>query len=60
MPIEDGIAIFINNENKKYNLYTGKQLFSLFLPGDFNYVMTSKWSKGTSGKQKDVVIKNLI
>ncbi len=45
-------------ENKKDNLYTGKQLFSLFLPDDFNYVMTSKWSKGTSGKQKDVVIKN--
>ncbi|MGQ0376342.1 MAG: DNA-directed RNA polymerase subunit A' [Nitrososphaerota archaeon] len=39
-------------------LYTGKQLFSLFLPDDFNYVMTSKWSKGTKGKQKDVVIKN--
>jgi DNA-directed RNA polymerase subunit A' len=45
-------------ENKKDNLYTGKQLFSLFLPEDFNYIMTSKWSKGTSGKQKDVVIKN--
>ncbi len=39
-------------------LYTGKQLFSLFLPGDFNYVMTSKWSKGTKGEPKDVVIKN--
>jgi DNA-directed RNA polymerase subunit A' len=38
--------------------YTGKQLFSLFLPGDFNYIMTSKWSKGTKGKDKDVVIKN--
>ena len=38
--------------------YTGKQLFSLFLPKDFNYVMTSKWSKGTKGKEKDVVIKN--
>ncbi|MBT5171321.1 MAG: DNA-directed RNA polymerase subunit A'/A'', partial [Candidatus Nitrosopelagicus sp.] len=25
---------------------------------DFNYVMTSKWSKGTKGKEKDVVIKN--
>jgi len=45
-------------ENKKDNLFTGKQLFSLFLPDDFNYIMTSKWSKGTSGKQKDVVIKN--
>ncbi len=38
--------------------FTGKQLFSLFLPSDFNYVMTSKWSKGTKGKLKDVVIKN--
>ena len=45
-------------ENKKGNLYTGKQLFSLFLPDDFNYIMTSKWSKGTSGQPKDVVIKN--
>ena len=45
-------------ENKKENLYTGKQLFSLFLPEDFNYIMTSKWSKGTKGTQKDVVIKN--
>ena len=33
--------------NKKDNLYSGKQLFSLFLPTDFNYIWTSKWSKGT-------------
>src|SRR5574339_1064540 len=39
-------------------LYSGKQLFSLFLPTDFNFVITSKWSKGTKGTQKDVVIKN--
>jgi len=39
-------------------VYSGKQLFSLFLPDDFNYVITSKWSKGTTGTQKDVVIKN--
>lgn len=39
-------------------MYTGKQLFSLFLPKDFNFVITSKWSKGTRGTQKDVVIKN--
>lgn len=39
-------------------VYTGKQLFSLFLPEDFNYTMTSKWSKGTTGKEKDIVIKN--
>ncbi len=44
-------------ENKK-NFYTGKQVFSLFLPKDFNYVITSKWSKGTKGSVKDVVIKN--
>ncbi len=33
-------------------------MFSIFLPSDFNYVMTSKWSKGTGGGQKDIVIKN--
>ena len=38
--------------------YTGKQLFSLFLPTDFNYVITSKWSKGIKGPKNDVVIKN--
>ncbi len=45
-------------KDKSGPMYTGKQLFSLFLPDDFNYVMTSKWSKGTKGNQKDVVIKN--
>ena len=45
-------------DDKKTMTFTGKQLFSLFLPSDFNYVMTSKWSKGTGGKQKDIVIKN--
>jgi len=44
-------------KDKDGPLYTGKQLFSLFLPEDFNYVMTSKWSKGTKGIPKDVVIK---
>lgn len=47
-----------NTDGKSEPAYTGKQLFSLFLPDDFNYVMTSKWSKGTKGKQNDVVIKN--
>ncbi|ABK78186.1 DNA-directed RNA polymerase, beta' subunit/160 kD subunit [Cenarchaeum symbiosum A] len=42
----------------KGQLFTGKQLFSLFLPKDFNYIITSKWSKGTKGTPKDVVIKN--
>ena len=45
-------------KGKEGPMYTGKQLFSLFLPKDFNYVMTSKWSKGTKGITKDVVIKN--
>ena len=46
------------SKGKDGPLYNGKQLFSLFLPKDFNYVMTSKWSKGTKGATKDVVIKN--
>ena len=45
-------------KGKEGPLFSGKQLFSLFLPKDFNYVMTSKWSKGTKGVTKDVVIKN--
>jgi DNA-directed RNA polymerase subunit A' len=45
-------------KTKTGSLYSGKQLFSLFLPKDFNYVITSKWSKGTKGPVKDVVIKN--
>jgi len=45
-------------KGKEGPMYTGKQLFSLFLPKDFNYVMTSKWSKGTKGITRDVVIKN--
>ncbi|HXW37508.1 MAG TPA: DNA-directed RNA polymerase subunit A' [Nitrososphaerales archaeon] len=40
-------------------LYTGKQLFSLFLPEGMNYVLTSKWAKSSkSGESNDVVIKN--
>jgi DNA-directed RNA polymerase subunit A' len=39
-------------------LYSGKQLFSLFLPKDFNFVITSKWNKASKGEGKDVVIKN--
>jgi len=45
-------------KNKDGSFYTGKQLFSIFLPSDFNFVMTSKWSKGTKGVEKDIVIKN--
>jgi len=40
-------------------LYTGRQLFSLFLPKDFNYVLTSKWYKSKMGKkEKDVVVRD--
>ncbi len=45
-------------KKKNDSFYTGKQLFSIFLPSDFNFVMTSKWSKGTKGAKRDVVIKN--
>ncbi len=42
---------------KKY--YSGKQLFSLFLPKDFNYTLTSRWMKSCGkGAAKDVVIKD--
>ncbi len=43
-------------ENGQY--FTGKQLFSLFLPNDFNFIVTSKWNKASKGEGKDVVIKN--
>jgi DNA-directed RNA polymerase subunit A' len=39
-------------------LYGGRQLFSLFLPKDFNFVITSKWNKAAKGEGRDVVIKN--
>jgi DNA-directed RNA polymerase subunit A' len=38
-------------------LYSGKQLFSLFLPSDFNFIITSKWTKATKKEGRDVVIK---
>ncbi|MEM2062410.1 MAG: DNA-directed RNA polymerase subunit A'', partial [Candidatus Nitrosocaldus sp.] len=39
--------------------YTGKQLFSLLLPKDFNYTLISKWMKSAKiSKQPDVIIKN--
>jgi len=44
--------------NKDGSFFTGKQLFSIFLPSDFNFVMTSKWSKGTKKVEKDIVVKN--
>src|SRR5690349_17412215 len=45
-------------ENDGVKFYTGKQLFSLFLPKDFNFVITSKWNKASKLQGKDVVIKN--
>ena len=39
-------------------VYAGRQLFSLFLPKDFNFIITSKWNKASKGEGKDVVIKN--
>lgn len=38
--------------------YSGKELFSLFFPKDFNFIITSKWNKATKREGKDVVIKN--
>ncbi len=39
--------------------YTGKQLFTLFLPKGMNYVLTSKWAKSSkTGASNDVVIKD--
>ena len=38
-------------------LYSGKQLFSLFLPRDFHFIVTSKWTKATKKEGRDVVIK---
>jgi DNA-directed RNA polymerase subunit A' len=39
--------------------YSGRQLFSLFLPKDFNYRLTSKWSKakGVKSDKDDVLVK---
>ncbi len=46
----------IKIENGK-EYYSGKQLFTLFLPKDFNYTLRSKWSKGKK-TGIDVIIKN--
>ncbi|HEY7080349.1 MAG TPA: DNA-directed RNA polymerase subunit A' [Nitrososphaeraceae archaeon] len=45
-----------NDAGEKF--YTGKQLFSLFFPDDFNFIITSKWNKAAKGEGKDVVIRN--
>ncbi|MCP8312289.1 MAG: DNA-directed RNA polymerase subunit A' [Candidatus Methylarchaceae archaeon HK02M1] len=46
--------------NEPRELYTGIQLFSLFLPKDFNYTMTSKWTKssGKGASVRDIMIKD--
>jgi DNA-directed RNA polymerase subunit A' len=46
------------SEKDGISMYTGKQLFSLFLPKDFNFVISSKWNKSSKRQGKDVVIKN--
>ena len=38
-------------------MYTGKQLFSLFLPKDFNYQLSSKWGRAKN-QSNDVLIKD--
>ena len=47
-------------EKKPQPKYSGKQLFSLFLPKDFNYIMISKWARGLKQQKggKDIVIRN--
>ncbi|MEM4311683.1 MAG: DNA-directed RNA polymerase subunit A' [Nitrososphaerales archaeon] len=39
-------------------LYSGKQLVSLFLPRDLNYVMSSKWNKSLKEEENDLIIKD--
>jgi len=40
-------------------MYTGKQLFSLFIPKGMNCVLTSKWAKSSkTGASNDVMIKD--
>jgi DNA-directed RNA polymerase subunit A' len=45
-------------EHGGISMYSGKQLFSLFFPKGFNFIITSKWNKASKGEGKDVVIKN--
>lgn len=49
-------AVTTKDGQKLY--YSGKQLFSLFLPRDFNFIITSKWNKAAKGEGRDVVVKN--
>ena len=53
-----GVLPQANSKDGDYQLYSGRQLFSLFFPADFNFVITSKWNKASKGEGKDVVIRN--
>ena len=54
----DGVLPEPKVNREGVNLYSGKQLFSLFLPKDFNFIISSKWNKASKHGGKDVVIKN--
>lgn len=53
-----GVLPQADSKDGDYQPYTGKQLFSLFFPDDFNFVITSKWNKASKGEGKDVIIRN--
>ena len=53
-----GVLPQVDSKDGDYQAYTGKQLFSLFFPNDFNFVITSKWNKASKGEGKDVIIRN--
>jgi DNA-directed RNA polymerase subunit A' len=53
-----GVLPEADSKDGDFQLYSGKQLFSLFFPADFNFVITSKWNKASKGEGKDVIIRN--
>jgi DNA-directed RNA polymerase subunit A' len=53
-----GVLPEADSKDGDYQLYSGRQLFSLFFPADFNFVITSKWNKASKGEGKDVIIRN--
>lgn len=53
-----GVLPQADSKDKDSQLYSGRQLFSLFFPSDFNFVVTSKWNKASKGEGKDVIIRN--
>jgi DNA-directed RNA polymerase subunit A' len=54
----EGVLPHPDSKQDEHQFYSGKQLFSLFFPDDFNFVITSKWNKASKGEGKDVVIRN--